>query len=138
MQPIIEETTEQMPADRQAIAAALMAFNTAKRPTDLGSYVVRLRTAEGETIGGLAAHYYYDWLHVEILALPEESRGQGLGTKLIKLAEEHARSKGCIGVWLDTFEHQAPKFYEKLGYTEFGRIEGHPIGSRRYFFMKRF
>jgi len=138
MQPIIEETTEEISADRQAIGAALMAFNEERAPTKLGSYVVRLRAPGGEIIGGLSAHHFYDWLHIEILIVPEEFRKQGIGTELIRLAEQHARAKGCTGVWLDTFEHQAPRFYQKLGYTEFGRLEGHPSGARRYFLQKRF
>ena len=45
--------------------------------------------------------------------------------------------RGCVGARLDTFEFQAPGFYEKLGYTRFGRIDDHPRGYSRFFMQKR-
>jgi GNAT superfamily N-acetyltransferase len=53
-------------------------------------------------------------------------------------AEIFARERGCIGMWLDTFEFQARGFYEKLGFEVFGTIEDHPVGMNRYFMKKRF
>ena len=35
---------------------------------------------------------------------------------MMKLAEEEAIRRGCVGVWLDTHSFQARPFYEKLGY----------------------
>jgi ribosomal protein S18 acetylase RimI-like enzyme len=52
--------------------------------------------------------------------------------------EAEARSLGCRGAYLDTFSFQAPKFYEKLGYREFGRIADFPAGFDRIWLMKRF
>jgi hypothetical protein len=45
--------------------------------------------------------------------------------------EAYARRRDCDGVFLDTFEYQALAFYEKLGYEQFGTLEGCPpvIGS---------
>jgi hypothetical protein len=42
----------------------------------------------------------------------------------------------CTDVSLDTFEFQARPFYEKLGYTIFGTLEGYPPGYRQYFLTK--
>ena len=33
---------------------------------------------------------------------------------------------------------QAPDFYSRHGYTEFGRIDDYPPGHARHWFMKRF
>jgi GNAT superfamily N-acetyltransferase len=52
-------------------------------------------------------------------------------------AEDHARSRGCIGSYLDTFEYQARPFYEKIGYEVFGTLEGFPPGYRQFFLSKR-
>jgi GNAT superfamily N-acetyltransferase len=91
----------------------------------------------GQTQGGLWGKTVYDWLFVELLVVPEAYRGRGVGTQVLHRAEEIARERGCIGVWLDTYGFQAPGFYQKLGYQVFGTIDDHPRGSRRYFLQKR-
>jgi len=72
-----------------------------------------------------------------LLAVPEQGRGQGIGSKLMNMVEEFAREKDCVGIWLDTFDFQAPGFYKKLGYTECGEIVDYPLGHKRHFFQKR-
>ena len=134
----IEATTEPVDADRQAIVDGLIAYNESKFSTlGLADFVLRLRDSKGEMIGGLAAHLFYDWLHVEVLFVPEALRGKGVGTELMRRAEEFAVARGAIGVSLDTFEFQAPEFYTSRGYTVYGVIEDHPRGSRRYYLEKR-
>jgi GNAT superfamily N-acetyltransferase len=73
---------------------------------------------------------------VELLFVPKEYRGAGLGTELMRLAEEEARRRGCRGAWLDTFSFQARGFYERLGYSVFGTIGDHPPGHSRFFMKK--
>ena len=54
----------------------------------------------------------------------------------MRTAEEVARERGCAGIWLDTFSFQARGFYEKLGYTVFGRIDDYPPGQSRFWLRK--
>jgi hypothetical protein len=35
-----------------------------------------------------------------------------------------------LRAWLDTFSFQAPEFYPKFGYREFGRLDYPPLGTR--------
>jgi hypothetical protein len=44
--------------------------------------------------------------------------------------------RGCHSAWLDTFSFQAPEFYPKFGYREFGRLD-YPPDQQRIFFQKR-
>ncbi len=61
-----------------------------------------------------------------------------MGSRLMQMAEDLAVEKGCAGIWLDTFDFQAPDFYRRHGYTEFGQqIDDYPPGSKRFFFQKR-
>jgi GNAT superfamily N-acetyltransferase len=90
-----------------------------------------------EVIGGLYGRILYRWLFVELLAVPEQCRGEGLGSRLMHMAEEHARKKDCIGIWLDTFSFQAPEFYRKHGFSEFAQLDDFPPGHTRFFFQKR-
>ena len=55
----------------------------------------------------------------------------------MQAAEEVARERGCIGMWLDTFSFQARGFYVKPGFTVFGTIDDYPIGHRRFYLSKR-
>jgi hypothetical protein len=43
---------------------------------------------------------------------------------------------GAADVSLDSFTFQAPDFYRKLGYREFGRLAGFPAGHDRVFLTK--
>lgn len=127
-------------ADRKAIVEALVAYND--KTGGLSGFqplaVLIQDPATGKTLGGLWGRTLYDWLFVELLVVPDEFRGRDIGSQVLTRAEDIARSRGCIGVWLDTYAFQAPGFYDKLGYEIFGSIEDHPRGSRRFFLRKRF
>ncbi|PYE85936.1 GNAT family N-acetyltransferase [Pseudoroseicyclus aestuarii] len=97
-----------------------------------------LEAWDGETyLGGLHARFMVDWVFVSLLATTEDARGQKVGSQLIEEIERLAREGGKIGVWLDTLSFQAPGFYAKQGYTEFGRIPDYPKGETHHFFAKR-
>jgi GNAT superfamily N-acetyltransferase len=124
-------------ATRSAILRPLVLFNeqqTGRR--DQRPLIVTIEDEQGHAIGGLWGRTAYDWLFVELLAVPEPLRGRGLGTALMNHAEREAAARGCHSAWLDTFEFQARGFYERLGYTCFGELADYPAGSARYFMKK--
>ena len=138
--PAIERIAAPGPQHRQAISGPLERFNDVRiggDPLPEGNLALGLRDADGQTIGGLWGHSYYRWLYLDLLVVPDRLRGQGLGTKLLGLAEAEAQARGCVGVWLDTFSFQAPAFYPRHGYAAFGEINGYPGPHRRFFFSKR-
>lgn len=94
--------------------------------------------ADGRLAGGLTAHSVQRWLFVKLLGVTEEQRGSGIGRMLLAKAEEIARQRGLVGVYLDTFEFQAPRFYEGLGYKECGRLPAHDGAPQRIWFAKTF
>ncbi|MEX3777633.1 GNAT family N-acetyltransferase [Pseudomonas sp. MYb118] len=135
---IIEHRQDPTPEDREAILAPLRAYNVAQAgdgKSELLALVVR--DEQGEILGGLYGRFFYRWLFIELLSVPEQARGDGMGSKLMRMAEDMAREKACVGIWLDTFSFQAPQFYQKLGYSELGQIVDYPPGHRRHFFQKR-
>jgi GNAT superfamily N-acetyltransferase len=135
----IVPTFEGREEDRAAILEALLHFNRAHVPDVSSSPLgLLLRSNEGEVVGGLWGRFAYDWLFVEILVIPEELRGQGLGSRLLGQAETMAAERGCMGVWLDTFTFQARPFYEKLGYEVVGELKDRPRGSSHIWLAKRF
>jgi GNAT superfamily N-acetyltransferase len=120
----------------KAILDSLIAFNDTKAgESGYRPIAFAIEDERGQMTGGLSGATAYGWLFVELLFVPESLRGQGVGTRLIQLAEAEAVARGCHGVWLDTFEFQARGFYERLGYTCFGELRNYPTGSR--FFMSK-
>ncbi|WP_095192687.1 GNAT family N-acetyltransferase [Pseudomonas sp. Irchel 3A7] len=134
----IELTQSPTNEEREAILAPLRDYNTLQAgPGNSELIALLVRGENDEILGGLYARMLYQWLFIELLSVPEQARGQGMGSKLMQMAEDLAREKGCVGVWLDTFDFQAPEFYKKHGYSELGQIVDYPPGHKRVFFQKR-
>ena len=113
----ITATDHPADADRQALLDLLVNFN-ADRVGEMPfrQFALLLREPEqDDVVGGLYAHWLYDWLAVELLIVPEAYRRHGFGSELMRRAEAYASDVGCVGVWLNTFGFQARGFYEKLG-----------------------
>ena len=62
-------------------------------------------------------------------------RGQGIGRRLVAALEAEAARRGCSRAALDSYAFQAPGFYRRLGYREWGRLD-YPNGIARHFFVK--
>ena len=90
----------------------------------------------GEPAGGLWGKTAYNWCFVELFVIPAQCRGQDLGSKVLAQAEDIARTRGCTGLWLDTYWFQAPEFYQKQGYEVVGTLPDYPRGGPRYFLKK--
>jgi GNAT superfamily N-acetyltransferase len=133
----IEESPD--PGLRDAIVQPLRAFNESHiGPVKPELLAVVLRDPDsGAVTGGLWGSSVVGWLYVDLLVVPEEFRGQGMGTQLLRKAEDVARKRGCIGMWLHTGTFQAPGFYEKQGFTAFGTIPDYPAGHATIYYMKR-
>ena len=94
---------------------------------------------DGVLLGGLVGRTLRDFLYVDNLALAAECQFTGVGRRILRMAEDEAIRRGCIGAFLNTDAFQAPAFYEKQGYREYGRLV-HPTEplSTRIWFSKIF
>ena len=130
-------TDEADPAIQAQILAPLRQYNQSQAGD--GHYrplVITLQDGDGPVLGGLWGATAYGWLFTQLLVVPDAARGQGAGTRLMQMAEQEAKARGCHSAWLDTFEFQARPFYERLGYVCFGELPGYPIGFTRFFMKK--
>ena len=133
-------TVDENPAAdlRDQILKPLRAFNESRvGPIKAEGLAIVLRDDSGEITGGLWGTSAAGWLFVDLLVVPEALRGQGLGTQMLKQAEDIARKRNCTGLWLHTGTFQAPGFYEKRGFTAFGAIPDYPPGHNTIYYMKR-
>lgn len=76
-------------------------------------------------------------LFLDLFHLPEALRGGGLGSRILRLAEEEARRRGCVAGVLMTISFQAPGFYERHGWQRFGEVPCLPPGTSRVFLSKK-
>jgi GNAT superfamily N-acetyltransferase len=95
-----------------------------------------LNSPEEEIMGGVLAELYWKWLFIDLLWVKEELRGQGYGHELLTKVETEARNRGARNAYLDTFSFQAPEFYAKHGYHQFGELQDFPKGHQRLFLTK--
>lgn len=125
-------------ADTQRVSEGLGLFNVARTGQDHWRYVkLFVRDETGLVRGGLLGEIWGGWLHVTDLWIEESLRSSGLGRSLMETAEQEARDDGCLYVHLDSHTFQAPDFYKKLGYEEFGRLKESPLGHEQVFLWKR-
>jgi GNAT superfamily N-acetyltransferase len=90
----------------------------------------------GEVVGGLLGRTSFGLMYIDRFFLPEGLRKQGLGTRIIKVAEEEGARRGCSRAILSTLSFQAPGFYERLGWQVLGRIDCDPPGHTRFMMTK--
>lgn len=141
MPPVITLTDKPEPAVATAMVDLLLAFNNAASGWRYDHRMLVISVADPanqQVLGGLWGSTSYGYLHVDMLYLPELLRGQGLGSRLMRMAEEEARRRGSRGCYLESFDFQARGFFEKLGYQVFGTLEEHPPGHSRFFLKKLF
>ncbi len=138
MEPIFELTDAPPPGAFQKLWAPLLIFNekTVGEATSRTLAILLKDPNTEEVIGGLWGRSLWGSLLVDIVFVPEALRGKRIGTKLLQQAEAEAIRRGCRDMWLDTYAFQAREFYERLGFTVFGRLDGPaPIFPR--FFLKK-
>ena len=132
------ERRSRTPAVSRELWAGLMRFNRSKAgPLRYSRIVLSARDGKGRLLGGLILQSYWRESYIELLWLSASAREAGVGSSLIRKAEERARRRGSRLIHLNTFSFQAPAFYRKLGYRRFGGMSGSPKGHSRHFFVKQ-
>ena len=91
-----------------------------------------------QVLGGLNGRTSRGVLFIDVFFLPASMRGTGLGSQLLQMAEAEARRRGCRLGLLHTNSFQAPEFYKKHGWLEYGNFPSDPPGTSRIFFTKNF
>ncbi len=92
--------------------------------------------ASGEVLGGLWGRTELGLLFLDMFFLPDSVRGRSQGGRLLSIVEEEAKGRGCTRAVVETSSFQAPGFYERHGYEEFGRVEFGLPGHARVFLRK--
>jgi len=121
------------------IADGLRAYNEAQAGYS-DSRALAVLVSDPETkkvVGGLLGRTSLGLLRVERFFLPEDLRRDRLGGRILAMAEEEARQRGCTRAVLSTLHFQAPGFYMKQGWEVAARIDCEPPGHTRFYMTKK-
>ena len=129
------EETESQKAHK--IRELVRSYNRSKREAaesePLNLYI---EDEHGRLLAGLVAETFGNWLEIEYLFVKEELRRQGIGSKLLQLAETEAKNRNCRFAFVNTYQFQAPDFYKMHGYKEVFRLQDYPYIGQRYYYQK--
>lgn len=137
-EPVLTLTDQPNETDESVIQGGLADYNMQKTGyRDWRPLAALLRDPDtGETLGGMIGRTSYGLLFIDQVYLPESARGQDIGSRLLAMMEQEGVNRGCQSAFLYTITYQAPGFYERHGWTEFGRIACDPPGTARVFMTK--
>ena len=121
----------------QIIGDLIRSYNRSKREVaesePLNLYI---EDEHGEIMAGLVAETFGNWLEIEYLFVKEDLRGQGIGSQLLQQAESEAKKRNCRFAFVNTYQFQAPAFYQKHGYKEVFTLKDYPYTGQRHYYQK--
>jgi len=125
------------PEDLRLVLDNLRAYNRDftgnDRPHTVAAF---LRDEDGRIVGGVQGDLWGRSMHIAALWVDKDYRGQGHGSKLMKLVEDYAVAHEHPLVYLETASFQALPFYEGLGYQVFGELPEISAGHKLFFLRK--
>ena len=129
------ENTESQKA--QEIGDLIRSYNRSKREAaESESLNLYVEDDSGQLMAGLVAETFGNWLEIEYLFVKEDLRGQGIGSQLLKQAESEAKKRNCRFAFVNTYQFQAPAFYQKHGYKEVFTLKDYPYTGQRHYYQK--
>jgi GNAT superfamily N-acetyltransferase len=138
MQPRYELTDKPSPGAFAKLWEPLRAFNESiVGDASARTLAILLREpATDAIVGGLWGRSLWGSMYIDIMFVPQDLRGRGIGTSLLRQAEGEAIRRGCTHLWTDTYAFQARPFYERMGFIVFARLDGPAPIFPRCFLMK--
>ena len=129
------EETESQKANK--IRELVRSYNRSKREAaesePLNLYI---EDEHGQLLAGLVAETFGNWLEIEYLFVKEDLRGQGIGSQLLQRAESEAKKRNCCFAFVNTYQFQAPAFYQKHDYQEVFTLKDYPCTGQRHYYQK--
>jgi GNAT superfamily N-acetyltransferase len=130
---------ESKPSEKEIafLEQQLFRFNCSK--VDHYSYenfIFKAISGVDSIIAGIHGQIGSGWLYIASLWVDENHRGNGIGQKLLDVAEKAAVERSCHGAYLYTYSFQSPQFYQKFGYRIFGKLENF-CGEHTKYFLKK-
>ena len=133
----IEIRSDERPELDKRLGDGLYEFNSTTTGIDDGTLLnASISNDHGEIVAGISGHTWGDTCEISRLWVHESLRGTGIGSRLMRAAEDEAIRRGCTQIVLSTHSFQAPAFYERLGFRRLAEIPNYPKGFAQYFYIK--
>src|SRR5207249_720897 len=112
--PRITVIDELDPADFEVISGGLRAYYVQQAGYyDFRPLAVVVRDPRtGKVVGGLHGRSEFGLVYVAWFFLPEDLRRARIGGRVLAMAEEEGRRRGCTRIALTTLSVEAPGFYK--------------------------
>ena len=131
----IQTDTGAAPECRELVES-LAAYNRSRtRRAAIRPVGIYLKDA-GRVAAGISGYTHGSCLFIQYLWVEQPLRGRGVGSRLLRQAEQEALLRGCSRAFVDTFEFQAPAFYHRHGYQTVYTLQEHPATGDHYFLAK--
>ncbi|WP_256749939.1 N-acetyltransferase [Mesorhizobium sp. Mes31] len=138
MNTTLETTANPLPEELAFLGERLTAFNDADvGASERKALAVFVRDDDGAVVAGISGYTAWGWLYVQWLWVDERLRGQHMAGRMLDAAEQEAMARGCQSAWIDTFNPNAARVYQRQGYQTFGTLADFPIGRSRIFLQKK-
>ena len=132
-------TAEPSREDVQYLEDRLDEFNSSLTGIGGGKWLaIFVRNDEHRIIAGICGNTSGGCAEIRQLWVEESHRKQGLGTRLLRAAEEEARRRGCSEMILMTFSFQAADFYARHGFEVVAVLDDQPPGHKNFLLCKGF
>jgi GNAT superfamily N-acetyltransferase/predicted enzyme related to lactoylglutathione lyase len=131
-------TSEPTPEQVAYLEDRIYEFNSGATGIADGSWLgIFVRDDTGRLIAGICGSAWGECVELRQVWVDAAWRRQGLGTRLLGVAEQEARRRGCRQIILTTFTFQAPGFYARHGYEVVAQVDDHPRGHGNLLMRKR-
>ncbi len=125
------------PSDKAVMVTGMLSYHASNgHPRKVDTHSILIKDDTDTLIGCVIATFLYNGMEIATLWVDEKSRGKGLGKKLMDMAEDEGKKRGATFAYTNTFTWQAPGFYEKLGYTLYGKLDDFPVGNTLSYYRK--
>ena len=133
---LIEEVTRDWGVDWKELITEM--FTTGERcPFKIERFVAK---ENGEVLGLLVLKKEICATIIYFLASKTGRRGEGIGSELLRKAEEFAKNSKCAFLRVDVYDEfeKNKQFYLKNGFEESGRVQNYyELGDSQAFFFKK-
>ncbi len=138
-EPDMSVIDEPEPADLAVVSDGLIGYDRSRAGYyDFRPLAVCVRDPETcKVVGGLHGRSEFGLVYIAWFFLPEDLRRAGIGSRVLAMAEEEGRRRGCTRIALTTLSIEAPGFYKKRGYEVAATIDCEPPGLTRYYMVKK-
>jgi GNAT superfamily N-acetyltransferase len=124
--------------DLQFLEDRIYEFNSSQTGLNDGQlFGFFIRDEKQEIIAGLSGWTWAKACEIRDLWVHPKWRRQGYGRKLLKSAEEEARTRGCEVILIISYSFQAPAFYQKCGYELAWQLNDFPPGHQNCYLVKK-